>query len=457
MSTAQARPSVPAGASPARRIQTDPALQGIAHALRNTRPGMASQALLLGVCGIFAALAFWSTQAHVDDVTRAEARVIPSGRVQMVQNLEGGVIRAIHVKVGDAVEAGAPLITLSSVQFDGERDSRRQAVNGLEARVARLSAEATGIEPNFAALARQAGLQPYVATEQAEYLGRRTRLAAELATVDTQMAQRVKEAEDARSTLAASERSLKLAQEERAIVATMVERGLEPRLELVRQDGRLSDLQGRVDSGRIAVPKLEAAIQEVRARRDTLVKQFRAEAGSELSRASAELRAQRELLPGLSDRAKRTQVISPVKGTVNRVLVTTVGGAARGGDPLVEIVPADEQLVLETMIRAQDIGFVKVGQSARIKLSAYDYSIFGTVDGVVTQVGADSVRTGEREPPVYIARIETRGPGIERNGKSLPVKPGMQATVDIITGNKTVFDYLAKPVVAVRENAFRER
>jgi adhesin transport system membrane fusion protein len=147
-----------------------------------------------------------------------------------------------------------------------------------------------------------------------------------------------------------------------------------------------------------------------------------------------------------------------VRGVVNRVAVTTLGAAARAGDPLVEIVPIEDKLVIEARIRAQDIGFVKIGLPARIKLAAYDYSIFGTIEGEVTQVSPDLVPgTSEQEPPAYLARVETRGPPPQRAGQPVSILPGMQASVDIITGNKTVLDYLSKPIVAVRENAFRER
>ena len=440
------------------RPAQDPALQGLAHALRRTRPGMASKGLLLGLCTVFAALVWWAHQARVDDVTRADGRLVPSGRMQVVQHLEGGLVTAIHVKPGDPVDVGSPLLTLSPVQAGSERDSRSEQVEALRARRARLEAESRGTEPRFDGPGKERSGAVYVATERAEFEQRRARLSADLATLDTQLAQRLKEVDEARTTLATSQRNLKLASEEREIVATMVERGLEPRLELVRLDGRISELQGRVDSITVSIPRLDAAVAEIRARRESALRLFRAEASSELSRTTSDLRAQQELLPGLKDRVARTEIVSPAKGVVNRVAVTTLGAAARAGDPLVEIVPIDDTLVIEARIRAQDIGFVKVGMPARIKLGAYDYSIFGTMEGQVIQVSADLVPgTSEQEPPAYLARVETRSPPPQRNGKPVAILPGMQASVDIITGNKTVLDYLSKPIVAVRENAFRER
>ena len=440
------------------RPPQDPGLQGLAHALRTTRPGIASRGLLLGLCTVFAGLAVWAYFARVDDVARADGKIVPSGRMQVVQHLEGGVVNAIHVKPGDEVAQGSPLLSLSPVQFGSERDSRSEQVLALKARQARLEAEARGLEPRFDASIKGPGASTYLRTERAEFEQRRARLQSDLATVDTQLTQRLKEVEEARTTLATARRNLALSREEREIVATMVERGLEPRLELVRLDGRISEIQGRVDSAQMMIPRLDAAVSEVRARRQAVLSQFRADASSELSRTTSDLRAQQELLPGLSDRVQRTEIVSPTKGIVNRVAVTTVGATARAGEPLVEIVPVDDKLVLDVRIQPQDIGFVKIGMPARIKLTAYDYSIFGTVEGEVISVSPDLVPgTSEQEPPAYQARIETRGPVPQRQGKPVALLPGMQASVDIITGNKTVLEYLSKPIVAMRENAFRER
>ena len=161
-------------------------------------------------------------------------------------------------------------------------------------------------------------------------------------------------------------------------------------------------------------------------------------------------------LPALADKVGRTELKSPVNGVLQRLLVSTVGGVVRPGDPVAEVVPLDDQLVFDAMILPQDIGFVKVGQPARIKITAYDFSIFGAMDGTVTRISPDAV-TNERGESFYSARIETKEPTLQSGDRKLPVLPGMQAQVDVITGHKTVLQYLSKPVIAVRENAFRER
>ena len=186
------------------------------------------------------------------------------------------------------------------------------------------------------------------------------------------------------------------------------------------------------------------------------MRQFRSEALNELNRTMADLSALRQTMPALQDKVTRTEIKSPMKGIVNRVFVSTLGGVVRPGDPIVEVVPADDQLVVEALVLPKDIGFVKLGQPARVKITAYDYSIFGAMEGVVQNVSADAV-PNEKGEAHYQVRIETRTKAIEIIDKKLPILPGMQAQIDIITGKKTILQFLSKPIVAVKENAFRER
>ena len=235
-----------------------------------------------------------------------------------------------------------------------------------------------------------------------------------------------------------------------------MERGLEPRLELVRLDRALADQEGRADVSGITISRVGSAINEMGARRDSMVRQFRSDALNELNRTLAELSPLKQAMPALVDKVSRTEIRAPMKGVVNRVFVNTVGGIVKPGEPILEVVPADEQLVLDAMVLPKDIGFVKLGQAARVKITAYDYSIFGAMDGVVQNISADAV-PNEKGEAFYQVRIETKTKAIEVIDKKLPIMPGMQAQVDIITGKKTILQYLSKPLIGLKENAFRER
>ncbi len=384
--------------------------------LRIGRPSIVSFLLLNAIVITLIVLVVWSAYSNVDEITHAEGRIIPSTRMQIVQNMEGGIVKSINVKQGDVVEKDDVVLSMESVQFSAELDSKRQQVLSLMAKEARLRAEVNGtglsFTPDFSSMAGQ-----YVSTEMSEFESRRRRLNADLALLESQV---------------------QSGQEELDIVRKLTERGLEPQIELVRTQARVEDARNKMESMR---------------------RQFKSEAATDLSRVVIELNPMRQTLPAFADKVNRTQVKAPLKGVVNRVLVNTVGGVIKPGEPIAEIVPFDDNLVVEAQIRPQDIGFIQLGQSANVKITAYDYSIFGSIKGTIINISPDSVSKEERGQVMYyyVARIETNTKAIKSLEKNLPIIPGMQAQVDIITGNKSVLSYLLKPLIAVKENAFRER
>lgn len=411
--------------------------------------------LLWSIAAVFVVLFVWSALAEVDMVTRAEGRVIPSAKLQVIQNLEGGIVAEIAVKQGQAVEAGAKLVVLSRVQHEAEQQSRLQQVLALQARQARLQAQIGNGRPVFPAAVRQQAPE-LVATETAAFSSRQAEQQAQLGVLDAQIEQKLREVQEAEVAQASARNSLALGREERDTVARLVERGLEPRLELVRLERSVGELQARADVAPVTVQRLRAALAEMRARREATAGQFRADALAELNRTMGELAALQQAMPALADRVARTELHSPMKGVVNRVFVNTVGGIVKPGDPIVEIVPADDQLVVEALVQPKDIGFTKIGQTANVKITAFDYAIFGSMKGRVAGISADAV-PNEKGEAYYQVRIETSTPVIEAIDKRLAIIPGMQAQVDIVTGKRTVLQFLTKPLVALKENAFRER
>ena len=384
--------------------------------LRIGRPSVVSFLLLNAILITIGILLVWSAFSYVDEVTHAEGRIIPSSRMQIVQNMEGGIVRSINVKQGDVVEKDDVVLQMESVQYSSELDSKKQQVMSLMAKQARLQAEVNDqslqFTKEFSAMASQ-----YVQTEMSEFDSRRRRLNADVNLLESQ---------------------LNSGQQELEIVRKMTERGLEPQIELVRTQARVDELRNKIES---------------------MKRQFKSESATELSRVVLELNPLRQTLPAFADKLNRTQVKAPLKGVVNRVMVNTVGGVIKPGEPIVEIVPFDDTLVVEAQIRPQDIGFIHLGQSANVKITAYDYSIFGSLKGQITNISPDSVSKEERGQVMYyyVARIETSAKVIQSLEKNLPIIPGMQAQVDIITGNKSVLSYLLKPLIGVKENAFRER
>lgn len=415
----------------------------------------ASLFMLWTIAGFFALMFVWIAVAEVDTVTRADGRVIPSAKLQVIQNLEGGIVAEILVKQGQVVKAGDNLVALSSLQHEGDMKSRYQQLLGLEARAARLVALANGRQPKFPQSVVDTA-PDLMAVEMATFLSKTLEQESQLAVLSAQMDQKARELDEARIALISTRKSLDMAREERTTVARLVERGLEPRLELLRIDRAYSEQEGRADISVVTIERLRSANTELAARKDTMVRQMRSEALNELNRTMAELAAIKEGMPALADKVARTHIKSPMNGIVNRVFVNTVGGIVRPGDPIVDVVPSDDQLVVEAMVTPKDIGFVKIGQPARVKVTAYDYSIFGALDGTVKSISADAV-PNEKGEAFFQVRIETNTRAIESIDKKLPIMPGMQAQIDIITGKKTILKFLSKPIVAMKENAFRER
>ena len=455
-STNPVTPDGPQAAAPTKApVRKQRAYESISEASRMGEISRASSILLFSMAVTFTALVVWAGVSEVDTVAQAIGKVIPSARVQLLQSLEGGLVRGIHVVQGQSVEAGAPLISLSPTQAGGDYQTRRQQTLALQARMVRLQAESEGLELKFPT-ELQKETPEFVKVERASFDGRRAEQAIQAVMFDAQIEQRTREVDEARILMATAEQSLGGAREERLIMEKLVAQGLEPRIELVRLDRSISESEGRVASAKAVIPRAQQAIIEARARAESVQKQFRTQAREELNRTTADLRALEQGMPALEDRVERTELRAPVRGIVNRVFVNTVGGVAKPGDSLVEIVPADDPLVVEAMISPKDIGFIVLGQTARVKLTAYDYSLFGAMPGKVVQISPDAI-TNERGESFFLVRVQTDRTMVENLDKKLPIMSGMQAQADIITGSKTVLSYLLKPVIAVRESAFRER
>lgn len=415
----------------------------------------ASLLLLWGIALFFVVLFAWIAIAEVDNVTRAEGRVMPSAKMQVIQNLEGGIVKSVLVKQGQHVVAGELLLTLSDVQLNADQNARQQQILALDARAARLLAQASGKPPYFSQ--EVVALAPdLMAAEQATLMSKKLEQESQISVLNSQIEQKRRELEETQVTLDGAQKGLLLGREERATIARLVERGLEPRLELVRADRSIVEQESRANMAKVSIQRVNSAINEIVSRQEALTRQFRSEALNELNRTLADLSPLKQAMPAIEDKLLRANIKSPMKGIVNRVFVTTIGGIVKPGDPIMEVVPADDELVLDAMVLPKDIGFVKLGQNARVKITAYDYSIFGALDGKVTNISADAV-PNEKGEAFYQVRIETQTKSIEVIDKKLLILPGMQAQVDIITGKKTILQFLSKPIVALKENAFRER
>lgn len=406
-------------------------------------PSRAANLLLYVIAAFICLFVLWAALARVDEVSRAQGRVIPSRQLQVVSNLEGGIVRDILVRQGEKVEAGQPLLRLDATQFSAQFTKEQEGYNALVARITRLQAEVDGTTPQF-----PPGLvttsPALVAAERSLFQARQSELAAALSVANSKL-------EQAQVAVATRAQAKALADRELTLIAPLVEKGIEPQIELLRAQSAASQANGEYRGAQSAVREAAYEAQSVR-------QQFRAKSVDDLTAAKAELAGMGRELPALQDRVTRTEVKAPISGTVNRVMVATVGGVVKPGEPLVEIVPSDDTLVVEAKVSPADIAFVHPNQRAQVKLTAYDYSIYGSLEGQVVRISPDAVLTDERTGEThYLVRVRTEGRLLDSNGRPLAITPGMVAEVDILGEKRSILSYILSPIQRVGGKALREK
>ena len=419
------------------------------------RPRIAGNLLLLGIIAFFVWAVYWANGAVLDQVTSGEGQVIPSSQIQVVQNLEGGIIAAIYVAEGDAVTKNDVLMRLDDTQFASKFSENRATLYGLQAVIARLEAEIAGkplelpqsVIDNVPMIARN---------ERSLYESRLRELGAMVADFNQQIIQKKQELIELDTRIRQLERSLELAEKELVIKHPLVDKGILPELDLISLEREHNEIDGTLETSRQSIPRIEAGITEIDRKISESRAIFRSSALKELNEAQVKLNALTELLESSQDRVQRTEVRAPVDGTIKRVLINTIGGVVGGGMDLIEIVPRDDKLLVEAKIRPSDIAFLHPGQEATVKIAAYDYSIFGSLPAKLVHISADTI-ADEKQESYYVIRVLTDRTDLGDETKTLPIIAGMTATVDILIGKRTVLEYLLKPILRGREKALRER
>ncbi|MEX0277537.1 MAG: HlyD family type I secretion periplasmic adaptor subunit [Ruegeria sp.] len=432
-----------------------PDLDSLAREMRGRPPLRGS--LLLGVillCIITALI--WAERTELDDVVRVDGRVVPSINVQVIEATEPGVVQALHVREGQIVEAGDLLMELDTTQIASELSTEQQRAFGLMARAQRLEAEIAGSALEFAEeLVTEAA--EVVHSETALFKGRQAELSAEIAILERQREQRQREFEESLVDQFTAIETLALLAEEHAIMKPLVDQRMEPATTLLALKRNKAEWQGRETRAKAVVRKLQTGLDEIDDRISATRSRFRSAALTDLAAVTAELSALRPILPALRNRAARAQIRSPVRGVINRIHRTTIGGLARGGEELIEVVPLDDTLLVEAYVRPKDIAFLHVGQPVKVKITAYDFMRYGSLGGEITRIGADTVARSERsEEEVFVVEIRTVEAKLGSNEQAVEIMPGMITEVDILSGRKSVLDYVIQPVLKVKNEALRE-
>lgn len=403
------------------------------------------------ILGFFGVLLLWAALTEIDRTVRGVGRVVPSSKLQVVSNLEGGVVEQIMVRAGQTVRKGDVLVRLSPTLTNAAYGSSAAEVAALETRIARLNAEVRGASPVYG---QASGGQ--VEVERSLHAAR----AAELSGITAAGAARVHQAErlvvEAQSTLEARRGNLAAAEEELELIRPLVPAKIVPQIDLIRAENAAQVARNEVNAAQAALARAQSGIAEARAQTAQQRSDWMTRSGIELSQAQADLAAKQLQLPALSDRVDRTTIRAPMSGKVNRVLVTTVGGSVSAGMPIAEIVPSNDALSIEAMIRPSDIANVRLGQRAKIEITAYNSAIFGNLEGRVTSISPDAVVNEETGESFYTVEVETVSTLRDDRGKRLRIGPGMMANVSLIGEKRSILSYLFTPITRLSETAFRE-
>lgn len=435
------------------------------------RPRFGVRALSVVVALLFACLIAWASVADIDEVTHSEGQVISSQRTQTIQNLEGGILRGMQVREGQIVEKGAVLAQLDNeVAESSYRDAISKAIENRLA-IIRLEAELRNEKPQFPEdlsgyLSRRLGHKPDNRTlgrarellrdQQYTWEYRQNQLKADREVLQAQYDQRIHEVNEQEAHKKQLASSLSLAREQLGVAAQLMARKNYARMEYLNLQQKVVDLEGQVAMLDSSLPKARAAAEEAKQRMASQDAERRASILQEITKRRLELTSLRETLSAGGDRVTRTELRSPVRGTIKQIHISTVGGVIKPGEPIMDIVPLDDTLLVESRVTPKDVAFLRPGQDVMVKVSAYDFSIYGGLEGKLESISADTIED-KRGDLYYLAKVRTQQTAIRHNNEVLPIIPGMMVTADILIGKKSVLDYLLKPILKAKQNALRER
>lgn len=409
--------------------------------------------LLLRVIAYIMLLLFiWAAFAEIDEVARGEGKVIPSSQLQVIQSFDGGVVEEVLVKEGQVVNKGDLLLRIDPTRFIATYRENRAEYLSLQARASRLQALTSNTE--FQLPQNILDESPDIADHERKlYLSNQKELDEQLSIAKSQLTQREEELNEVRAKLVQVSRALELAQQELNVTKPLLASGAISEVEILRLEGEVSNASGEKQQALAQEQRLISAIDESQSKlRETellVTNKWR----TELSEVLSKVASLTESSSGLADKIKLAEIRSPVRGTVQRVFTNTVGGVVQPGHEVIEMVPLDDQLLIEAKVSPKDIAFLHPDQEAIVKFTAYDFVVYGGLKGKVEHISADTI-TDEKDRTYYIVRVRTDRAGFD---PSLPIMPGMMTQVDILTGKKTVLAYLLKPVLRAKQNAMTER
>ncbi len=425
------------------------------------------------MAGLLLSFILWASFSSLEQVTSGSGKVIPSSQVQIIQSLDGGVLEKLFVQEGMQVTKGQPIARIDDTRFRSDFAEQKQEVDSLRANIIRLRAELSsilvGVNEDWKLqiqINKQVPIYPedlnenaslMVERQQDEYSGRLDNLINQLAIQYQQIQQREQEIAELDSKIATLKVSYGLASKELDLTRPLAEKNIVSKIELYKLERSVNELKGELGGIQLLSPKLRSALQEsILNRRETALA-YRAEARAKLNELQNKLSRINEAQVGAQDKVTKAQIVSPVVGTIKTIHINTLGGVVKPGETIVEIVPTEDMLMVEAKVTPRDIGFIYPGLPAVVKITAYDFARYGGLKGKVVHISADTTQDKEGNS-FYVIRVKTEASSIKnKNNEEMPIIPGMLSNVDVITGKRTILEYILNPILRANEAALRER
>ena len=417
--------------------------------------GILGSLLLFVIIALICILLFWANVTELDNVTRGQGKIVSSLQNQLVQASEGGVIKARFVETSQKVEKGELLFEIDPIDAKTSYDQALQRLTSLRIQEIRLSSEVLGEEPEFSG--NLVDMSPTVVTvEKALFSARKADLNAQLSVLKQQLTQRKEQLNEVDVTIETTSETLQFVEKQISIVEPLVKLQQYPETELLTLQRQAKDFEGKIESAIASKYRFQTSILEVQDQISSAKQSYTTKSQSELSEIISQIAEVESRIPALKDRVARTQLKSPVQGVINRLNFETIGGFVKPGDIILEIVPTGDDLIVEGKIDPKDIAYIQPKQAVRISLTAYDASRYGTIDGEVLRVSADAVEDKATGLSHYLVDVSIDSTLYEDDGSEIEILPGMVASIDVLAGKRTIFDYIWQPMLKVKERAFTD-
>ena len=428
------------------------------------KPKLKVDIFFLFIIVLFTSAIVWANFAKVDELARGTGKVIPTEKIQSVQSLDGGLIEEILVKTGQRVISGQVLMRIDTTRFEASMEETREGYNQWLAMKVRLEAEALiDIKKRIPKLKFSKDIKnkssDYIRSESILFENRVEELKSSLRVFNSQLNQKRQELSEIRAKLKQLKLSLKLVKAQRHTIKRLVQSGVKSKVDMIVIEKEYQQLLGDIKSAQLSIPRSNYAINEAKNRANEKIRQFKTQAATRLQEISVQIRKAEAKMVSDTDKIEKTEIRSPVDGIVKEIFINTIGGVVKSGMDLINIVPTSDILLVEAKIDPRDIAFINPQQKAIVKITAYEFSIFGGLEGQIVEISADSIidKESKEGKSYYKVVVKTNKNYLEKDGEKLPIIPGMIASVDIVTGEKSIMDFLLKPILKIKQNSLHER